>query len=80
MAIVLRSRNVLALIGLLLVNTVSASYHDRDGRYQPPPLALADLNDNPHSLKLHRGKVIVINFWAIWCSPCREELPTLEAA
>jgi thiol-disulfide isomerase/thioredoxin len=41
---------------------------------------LADLNDNPHSLKLHRGKVIVINLWAIWCSPCREELPTLEAA
>jgi hypothetical protein len=55
---------VLALTVLLLVNTVSASYHDGDGQYQPPPLALADLDDNPHSLKQHHGKVIVINFWA----------------
>jgi thiol-disulfide isomerase/thioredoxin len=38
----------------------------------------ADLTGKSHSLREYQGKVVVLNFWATWCFPCREEMPMLN--
>ncbi len=43
-----------------------------------PALVLKDLNNKQHRLADYRGKVLVVNFWATWCAPCIEEMPSFE--
>jgi cytochrome c biogenesis protein CcmG, thiol:disulfide interchange protein DsbE len=43
-----------------------------------PSFSLKGLNGNKVTLKSLKGKPIILTFWATWCSPCKEELPTLE--
>lgn len=44
-----------------------------------PDFTLRDLKGNQVSLSDFRGQLVVLNFWATWCSPCRVEIPHLDA-
>jgi len=44
-----------------------------------PPFALVGLDGKQYSLQDFRGKRVLLNFWATWCPPCREEMPLLQA-
>jgi thiol-disulfide isomerase/thioredoxin len=43
-----------------------------------PALALKDLQGRDHRLEDYKGQVVVLNFWATWCEPCREEMPSMQ--
>ena len=43
-----------------------------------PDFTLTDMQGQQVSLSQFRGKVVIINFWATWCPPCREEMPSME--
>jgi cytochrome c biogenesis protein CcmG/thiol:disulfide interchange protein DsbE len=75
---------VAGLLGLLIGKVV---HQDKGvklggGRTPPAPTFALSRLDAPGKLALVslRGKVVVLNFWASWCSPCKSEAPRLEAA
>lgn len=43
-----------------------------------PDFELTDLDGKQHSLSQYRGDVVLLNFWATWCEPCRVEMPAID--
>ena len=56
---------------LFLVATAAAA--------EPVDMSLTDLDGKQVKLSDYRGKWVIVNYWATWCPPCREEMPELES-
>lgn len=79
------SRFLILAVGTAILAAVFTLVWLQSAKYEPlavgkpaPDFSLADLNDKHYRLSDFRGKVVFLNFWATWCKPCREEMPSME--
>ncbi len=77
---------LLSVLLVLFLNSNTAhsaqlqSLHEVKNKKLAPDFTLNDIDGNEHKLSDYRGKVVLVNFWATWCPPCREEMPSMDRA
>ncbi len=79
------SKLVIGLLSLVIFAGAFAMVWLQSSKYEPltvgkvaPDFELPDLTEQEVRLSDYRGKVVFLNFWATWCKPCKEEMPSME--
>ena len=80
-----RRRLIVLLGGLAILVFAFGMVWLQSSKYEPlvvgmtaPNFSLPDLQGKTQRLTDYRGKVVFLNFWATWCKPCKEEMPSMQ--
>ena len=82
-----RTRSVILFLTLIVMAAASVAQEKPretlppvDSPYPAPDFELQGEDGKTYKLSDFRGQVVVLNFWATWCPPCRFEMPSMESA
>lgn len=74
-----RRVQALIVLSICFYLVLSSCQHNSIFDKKAPDFTLNDLAGSPYSLKDAKGKVVILDFWASWCPPCKMELPHFQA-